>query len=114
LPVRLLFSLGIGAAVGLMGVAAVYFDASASGRMKIVVASILRCMLVALLLTLSVTPQSSWPTAVGLGAVYGLWTASFVVLSKAEGAGRHAVYILPSALATGAIIGASIRWLNVS
>jgi hypothetical protein len=53
-------------------------------------------------------------SAIGLGAVYGLWTASFVVLSKAEGAGQHAAYILPSALATGAVIGAAIRWLDLS
>jgi hypothetical protein len=112
LPMKRLLPLGIGAAVGLMGVAVICFDASATGRPQIVVASVLRCMLVALLLA-ALTPQSSWPAAIGLGAGYGLWTASFVVLSKAESAGQHAAYILLSALATGAVIGAAIRWLGL-
>jgi len=88
--------------------------ASATGRIQNVVASMLRSMLVTLLLTLSLTPQSSWWAAFGLGAVYGFWTASFIVLSKAESAGQHAVYILRSALATGVVIGALIRWFSMS
>jgi hypothetical protein len=67
-------------------------------------AALQRCMLVALLLILSLTPQNSWPA---------LWTASFVVLSKAESAGQHAAYTLTSTLATGVVIGAAIRWLGL-
>jgi hypothetical protein len=77
----------------------------------IVAAGTLRGVLVGLLTGFSLSAQSGWLMAAGFGALYGTLSAAVVALSKGSGAFQHALFILPTAVVTGALSGALIGWL---
>jgi len=98
-------ALAIGAVIGGLGAATVYFDPRVPARHWIVMAGTLNGAIVGLLIGFSLSPQSGWLTAAGVGIVYGVVTIAVVVLSKGKDALGHAVFMFPSAAITGALTG---------
>jgi hypothetical protein len=101
-------TLGIGAALGLLGAIGIYFDPRVPGKHAIVAAGLLRGALVALLIGLSISEQSGWLVGGGYGALYGVLFGTMICLSKGTGALQHAIFIIPSTLVTGALSGIAI------
>ena len=104
-------SLVIGSVVCCLGALPIYFDKHVPFKGNVIAASTMRGVLVALMVAQSITLQTSWAASAGYGALYGLLTATVVVLSKDSKLLMHAKYMLPSAVVTGAIIGALIAKL---
>jgi len=98
-------ALAIGALVGALGAATVYFDPRVPARHWIVMAGTLNGALVGLLTGFSLAPQSGWLAAAGVGILYGVVTIAVVVLSKGKDALGHAMFMIPSAAITGAVTG---------
>lgn len=102
---------GIGAVLGLLGAAGIYFDPRVPGKHLIVAAGTLRGALVALTTGLSMSSQSGWLVGLGLGTFYGALFGAMICLSKGAAAIQHAVFIIPTSAVTGAVSGALIVWL---
>jgi hypothetical protein len=102
---NLFAALAIGAIVGGLGAATVYFDPRVPARHWIVAAGTLNGALVGLLTGFSLAPQSTWLAAAGMGILYGVVSILVVVLSKGKDAMGHAMFMVPSAAVTGAITG---------
>jgi hypothetical protein len=102
--------IGIGAALGLLGAAGIYFDKRVPGRHLIVIAGLLRGTLVALITGLSMSAHSGWLGGLGWGALYGALFGAMISLSKGAAALQHAAYIIPTSVVTGAFSGMLIAW----
>jgi hypothetical protein len=102
--------IGIGAALGLLGAAGIYFDKRVPSRHVIVAAGTLRGALVALTTGLSMSAQSGWLVGAGFGALYGALFGIMICLSKGAFALEHAQYIIPTSIVTGTLSGAIVAW----
>jgi hypothetical protein len=102
----------IGAGLGLLGAAGIYFEPQESYKTHIVAAGTLRGALVALLTASFLTDGPGWPVAVGLGALFGLLFGAVVYLAKGGRASGDAPFILPMSILTGGLTGLLIIWLG--
>lgn len=96
----------IGAVVGGLSGASLFFVREEPYKVQTFLASTLRCILVSLLTGFSLSPVSAWWQGLGFGSLYGLATILVVIL--AEGGfkkGKDAPYQLIGGLVTGAVIG---------
>jgi len=96
---------GIGAVLGLLGAAGIYFDPRVPGKRSIVIAGTLRGALVTLLTGLSMSSHSGWLAGAGFGTLYGILFGTMICLSKGAAAWQHALYIIPTSAVTGALGG---------
>jgi len=103
--------IGIGAIMGLLGAAGIYFDPRIPGKRFIVMAGTLRGILVAMLTGLSMDQYSSWVGGSGLGLLYGILFGVMICLSKGTAAWQHVKYIIPVSAVTGALSGVLIAGL---
>jgi hypothetical protein len=108
MSVHLPVAIAVGAGVCFLGALPIVFDKHVPAKGNIVAASTLRGVLVALLVAFSISAQTSWAAALGYGVLFGLLSATVVVLSKESKLLMHAKYMLPSAAVTGALIGVLI------
>ena len=108
---KLLVVLSIGGVVGAIEGGSVFFARDEPYKLEITLAATLKGVLVGLLTALSLHPHSPWWQAAGLGSLYGLSFALVVFLAKGAFKGREAPYVVPSGIATGALIGVIISLL---
>ncbi len=95
----------IGAALGLLGAAGIYFDARVPNRHRIVIAGVIRGVLVALLTGFSMQWVEGWLAGVVFGLVYGGLMGLMLCLAKEQAPWAHAIYIIPVGAITGALSG---------
>ena len=105
---RLIQVIGVGAAVGALAGAGIFFAPNEPYPLEIFLASTLRVSLVALVTALTLREKCSWLKGLGYGLLYGLVTGVIVFLSKGGIKSMDAPFVIPSALITGAIVGVLI------
>jgi hypothetical protein len=101
----------IGAALGFLGAAGIYFEPREPNKHQIVAAGTVRGVLVALLTGLSLSSESGWLPGLGFGALYGLMFGAVIYLAKGGRASGDAPFVLPMSSVTGALSGVLIAWL---
>jgi hypothetical protein len=106
---NLVLVLVISAAVGIVGVAGIFFVPEEPYKKQIFVASTLKNMLVGLMVALTLNAESAWWQGVVFGMVYGLLQGLVVFLAKGGPKSKDAPYVLPTSVVTGALTG----WLVV-
>jgi hypothetical protein len=111
LSAHLLSALAIGAALGLVSIAGIYFDPRVGGKFHVICAGTIRGSLVALLVASTIPAAGGWFTATVLGALYGAVIALMIVLSHGKGARGHAIYVIPPSVISGGLIGLLIEQL---
>lgn len=103
----------VGAGLGFLGAAGIYFEPEEPYRAHIVGAGTLRGALVGLL-TASFLPEGSgWLQGLGLGALFGMLFGLVVYLAKGGRASGDAPFILPTSVVTGGLTGLLIAWLGL-
>jgi hypothetical protein len=95
----------IGAALGALGGAGIFFAREEPYKWQIFVAATLKGALIGLLTGFSLAPDSRWWTAVGTGAVYGLAFGLVIYLAKGGPKSNDAPYVIPSSIISGALTG---------
>jgi hypothetical protein len=113
LSTHLISLLAIGAVLGLVSTAGIYFDPRAGGKVQIICAGGIRGLLVALLVASTTPVLSDWLMATALGAIYGAVIGFMIVLSHGSEARHHALYVLPPSVISGGLIGVLIGRLGV-
>jgi hypothetical protein len=108
LPAHLVAVLVIGALIGLVSAAGIYFDSRAGGKFNVLGAATIRGVLVALLVASTVPASGGWLLAGAAGSLYGAVVGLMIVLSHGTGARHHAIYIIPPSLVSGGLIGGLI------
>jgi hypothetical protein len=95
----------IGAVLGGLGAAGIYFAPEEPYKWQILLAATLKGALVGLLTGFSLTPASRWWVGIGTGAVYGLAFGLVIYLAKGGPKSGDAPYVIPSSIITGALTG---------
>ncbi len=101
----------IGAVLGALAAAGIYFEPREPYKPQIVAAGTIRGTLVAVLTGLSMSPDSGWLSGLGLGAVYGALFGLVIYLAKGGSASKDAPFVIPVSGITGALSGLLIVWL---
>ena len=101
----------IGAVLGALGAAGIYFEPREPHKHQIVAAGTIRGSLVALLAAFSMSPESGWLVGLGFGALYGALFGGVIYLAKGGPASGDAPFVIPSSGLTGALSGVLITWL---
>ena len=108
LLIVMLVGAGFGALVG----AFIFFEKRELYKIEILLASVLRNALVALMVGLSVRPGSSRLVCGGFGLLYGFWSGMIVFLAKGGLKSHDAPFVLPGAKLIGALTGLVIAMLG--
>jgi len=96
----------IGAVVGGLSGASLFFVPEEPYKVQTFLASVIRCMLVSLLTGFSLSPIGLWWQGLGFGCLYGLATILVVILAEGGFKKRkEAQYLLIGGVVTGAVIG---------
>lgn len=101
LPVIIL----IGAALGALDGAGIFFEPREPYKWQIFCAATLKGVLVALLTGFSIAVTTPWWLAIVIGALYGLAFAVVIYLAKGGPQSGDAPYVIPSGIGTGALMG---------
>jgi len=95
----------IGAVLGALAGAGIFFAREEPYKWQIFLAATLRGALVGLLTGFSLAPDSRWWVGMAMGAVYGFATALVIYLAKGGPKSGDAPYVLPSGIIFGALTG---------
>ena len=95
----------IGAALGALDGAGIFFAPGEPYKWQIFFAATLKGALVGLLTGFSLASDSRWWTALGTGALYGFVFALVVYLAKGGPQSGDAPYVVPSGIVMGALTG---------
>lgn len=95
----------IGAVLGALGGAGIFFAPEEPYKWQILLAATLKGALIGLLTGFSLTPDSRWWAGVGVGAAYGGAFGLVIYLAKGGPASGDAPYVIPSSIITGALTG---------
>jgi hypothetical protein len=98
----------IGALLGALGAAGIFFAPDEPYKWQILLAATLKGALVGLLTGFSLAPESRWWTGIGTGAVYGLAFGLMIYLAKGGPKSGDAPYVIPSSIISGALTGLCI------
>ena len=101
LPILIL----IGALLGGLSGASIFFEPREPYQWQIVCAATLKGVLVALLTGFSLAASARWWSAVAIGALYGLAFGVVIYLAKGGPKSGDAPYVIPSGIVTGALTG---------
>jgi hypothetical protein len=97
--------LGIGAALGAVSGAGIFFADGEPYKIEIFIAATLKGMFISFVTAISLhAPFFVWQTAL-VGAIYGFVISLVVFFAKGAWRSKDAPYILPSGLVTGGLIG---------
>ena len=103
--------LGIGALLGALSGAGIFFAEGEPYKVEIFIAATLKGMLISFVTAISLnSPLVLWQAAL-VGAAYGLVISLIVFLAKGGWRSKDAPYILPSGVVTGAINGILVALL---
>jgi len=97
--------LTIGAVLGAIDGAGIFFEPKEPYKWQILGAATLKGVLVALLTGSALSATTPWWSAMGVGALYGLAFSLVVYLAKGGGKSGDAPYVIPGGIVTGALIG---------
>lgn len=95
----------IGAVLGALDGAGIFFEPREPYRWQIFFAATLKGILVALLTGFSLSQNARWWSAAALGAFYGFAFALVIYLAKGGPKSGDAPYVIPSGIITGALSG---------
>jgi len=96
---------GIGAVLGALDGAGIFFEPMEPYKWQILFAATLKGVLVALLTGFSLAATTRWWSAMFTGALYGLAFSLVIYLAKGGPKSGDAPYVIPSGLITGGLIG---------
>ncbi len=102
---RLTRVLGIGAGLGALAGAGIFFEPNEPYPLEIFLAATLNASFVGLVTALTLREKSTWLKGMGYGMLYGLVTGVIVFLAKGGIRSMDAPFVIPSDLITGAIAG---------
>jgi hypothetical protein len=97
--------IAIGAVLGALGGAGIFFEAREPYKWQIFCAATLKGVLIALLTGFSMNATMRWWLAITIGAIYGLAFGVVIYLAKGGPASNDAPYVIPSSIITGALAG---------
>ena len=95
----------IGAVLGALGGAGIFFAPEEPYKWQILLAATLKGALVGLLTGFSLAPDSRWWAGIATGAVYGCAFGLVIYLAKGGPKSGDAPYVIPSSIITGALTG---------
>lgn len=95
----------IGAVLGALDGAGIFFEPREPYKWQILCAATLKGILVALLAGFSISATMRWWLAIAIGALYGLAFALVIFLAKGGPKSGDAPYVIPSGVITGGLIG---------
>ena len=95
----------IGAVLGALGGAGIFFAPAEPYKWQILLAATLKGALIGLLTGFSLAPDSRWWAAIGAGAVYGCAFGLVIYLAKGGPKSGDAPYVIPSSIISGALTG---------
>ena len=95
----------IGAVLGALGGAGIFFEPREPYKWQILCAATLKGVLIALLTGFSITAITRWWLAIAIGALYGLAFGLVIYLAKGGRKSRDAPYVVPSGIITGGLTG---------
>ena len=102
---NLILVLVIGAAIGALGAAGIFFEPREPYKVEIFVAGTLKGILLSLLVGLSLTSRNRWWQGAGYGLLYGLVLGLMVFLAKGGFKSMSAPYVVPASVVEGALMG---------
>ena len=95
----------IGAVLGCLGGAGIFFEPREPYKWQILCAATLKGVLIALLTGFSIAPTTRWWSAMAIGALYGCAFGLVIYLAKGGPKSGDAPYVIPSGIITGALTG---------
>ena len=101
----LIIVIATGFAIGLLLGASIFFEPREPYKLEIMIASMVRNTLVALLTGFSLSYNSSWYAGVGMGLLYGFVFGAVVFLAKGGFKSKDAPYVVPGSTIAGGLIG---------
>ena len=101
-----------GAVLGFLGAVGVYFAPGEPYPGFITLAGTFLGVTIALLVATIVTHASTVLQSIGWGALFGLLPALTVFFAKGGWTSWDAPFVVPTAVATGAVLGPVVRWLS--
>lgn len=101
-----------GAGLGFVSAVGIYFDPGEPYPGFVTIAGTIHGIVTALLLTTTVTEESTVPQSLLWGAFYGLLTGSMGFFAEGAWASWNAPYIVPTAIFVGLILGPVVRFVS--
>ena len=101
----------VGAVVGCLGVVGIYWAPDEPYKHWIVAAGLLNGVVNSLLMTVFIRQRSSIGSALLVGALCGLVTATVVFLAKGGWSSGDAPYVIPTGVVEGLVLGMVVRRL---
>jgi hypothetical protein len=95
----------IGAVLGALDGAGIFFEPKEPHKWQILCAAILKGVLAALLTGFSITAITRWWIAMAIGALYGFAFGLVIYLAKGGPKSGDAPYVVPSGIITGGLTG---------
>ena len=105
--------LAIGAVMGALGGAGIFFEPREPYNIEILAASILKGVLISLLTALSLGRSAPWWHGAGYGMLYGFSFGLVIFLAKGAFKSKDAPYVVPSSIVVGLIIGVLLNHFAV-
>ena len=102
---NILFVLIIGALMGGLNGAGIFFEPREPYKVEILLAAILKGVLISLLTAFSLGAGSSWLRGAGFGILYGFAFGLVIFLAKGAFKSKDAPYVVPVSIITGLITG---------
>jgi len=102
---NILFVLIIGALMGGLNGAGIFFEPREPYKVEILLAAILKGILISLLTAFSLGAGSSWLRGAGFGMLYGFAFGLVIFLAKGAFKSKDAPYVVPMSIITGLITG---------
>ena len=95
----------IGAVLGGLGGAGIFFEPREPYKWLILCAATLKGVLIALLTGFSIAPTTRWWSAMAIGALYGFAFGLVIFLAKSGPKSGDAPYVISSGIITGGLTG---------
>ena len=95
----------IGAVLGILDGAGIFFEPKEPYKWQILMAATLKGLLVALLTGSALSASTRWFSATAIGAFYGFAFSLVIYLAKGGPKSGDAPYVIPGGIVTGGLIG---------
>lgn len=102
----------VGAGLGFLSAVGIYFVPGEPYPGFVTMAGTLLGVTTALLITTVVTHASTVPRSIAWGALFGLLPSLMVFFAKGGWESGDAPFVVPTAVAIGALLGPVVRWVS--